>query len=168
MNATHALPFRASAQAERTTDLAPVEPPPVFTGPRTLAPRPEDAPDATQIEVDISITVTVPVVLSEHLQADPSGDGFYGDSAGVELSGTLVREMSSEGDDPEDGVSVKLAGIFWAYESFAGATGKPPKRTHTPLSFGPLTVRSVSEFRRLIAGLNALAAALPAYPEAAR
>ena len=120
----------------------------VRPAPATLAPRPEDAPTVGNIGAVLHMVVTVPVTGYDE-QCDPVRELL-----------TWHAKMDRDTLDPND----PPAGVFVQLRATRDAIGAT---TETRVAtFGDRgTPFNVDEFRRVVAGLNALAAALPEWPE---
>ncbi len=116
--------------------------------PTTLAPRPEDAPTVGNVGAVLHMVVTVPVTGYDE-QCDPVRELL-----------TWHAKMDRDTLDPND----PTAGVFvqlWATRDAIGGTAE----TQVAAFGDRATPFNVDEFRRVVAGLNALAASLPAWPE---
>ena len=125
----------------------------------TCAPTDEDAPARDATDTDVVVTSSVQVKLSE------GSDGEY---RFLEWKGVVHREMEADGDDPTDGARVRLTATYSGREMPTADSTWAPRHYSQAVTFGPLENLTVAEFRRVLAGLNALAAALPAFPELGR
>ncbi len=125
----------------------------------SLAPREADSPDIERNDVEVTVSTTT--TLSDTLSESPTREG---DTRWLTWTGTVVREMESVSDDPEDGVAVRLSARMSTVEKSAG---KKDLFEEDTISFGRIGNLTVPEFRRMLAALNALAAALPSTPEVA-
>jgi hypothetical protein len=125
----------------------------------SLAPRATDGPDIERD--DIKVTVSMTTTLSDTLSSSSTGRG---DTRWLTWTGTVVREMDALSDDPEDGVAVLLQARLSTSEKW---DDKPRVFEEETVNLGRLSMLPVSEFRRMLAALNALAAALPSTPEVA-
>lgn len=124
---------------------------PSHTGACTAAPNAADHAAVSEISHEVTAHATV------ELSADADGSWRQ-----VTWSATLIREMSMvAGEDPSSGCGIRL---WFTPETSDRVAGKKEPVCEFSDFVGVL---DVAEFRRLVAGLNALAAALPSYPELA-